>query len=204
MTFIDVYTADQINQLSSHGLIGLGPASISGKYKTIIQEMFERGLIEKNMFSLHLGLLEHDSKIWFGGYDRSQIVHQALRDDPDGDYGSMTGAQLDNLIKWFPLSYKAYWSTNLDKAMLGNINLEVSAENLIFDSGSSLNHVPVREFNRIIQTITADHTCEPHMRPSTTYYCECESVEDPSFPTMQIHAKGNIFNFKPRDYLILE
>ena len=88
--------------------------------------------------------------------------------------------------------------------MLGDTNLEVSAENLIFDSGSSLNHVPVREFNRIIQTITVDHTCEPHMRPSTTYYCECDSVEDSTFPTMQIHAKGKIFNFKPRDYLILE
>ena len=70
MTFIDVYTADEIDKLSSHGLVGLGPTSISGKYKTIIQEMYERGLIEKNMFSLHLKLQEHDSKIWLGGYDR--------------------------------------------------------------------------------------------------------------------------------------
>ena len=63
MTFIDVYTADQINQLTSHGLVGLSPTSASGKYITIIQEMYDRGLIEKNMFSLHLGLKEHESKM---------------------------------------------------------------------------------------------------------------------------------------------
>ena len=74
MTFIDVYTADQINQLTSHGLVGLSPTSASGKYITIIQEMYDRGLVEKNMFSLHLGLKEHESKIWFGGYDRSMII----------------------------------------------------------------------------------------------------------------------------------
>ena len=90
MTFIDVYTADEIDQLSSHGLVGLGPTSISGKYKTIIQEMYERGLIESNIFSLHLGLKEHDSKIWFGGYDRQMIIQQSLRDDPDGAYAEMT------------------------------------------------------------------------------------------------------------------
>ena len=116
----------------------------------------------------------------------------------------MTEQQLDNQIVWFPLAYKAYWSTSLDKVLLGGNNLEVTASNLIFDSGSSLNHVPVSEFNKIIQIITADHICEPHMRPSTTYYCECISVEDSTFPTMEIHANGKIFNFKPRNYLILE
>ena len=88
--------------------------------------------------------------------------------------------------------------------MLGGKNLEVTADNLIFDSGSSLNHIPVKEFNKIVQLITATHQCEPHMRPSTTYYCECDSVEDTTFPTMEIHTKSKVFNFKPRDYLILE
>ena len=157
------------------------------------------------MFSLHFALKEEQSRVWFGGYDRSVIVAQALRDDPDGGYETMTDAQLDDQIAWFSLAYRAYWSTPLKKVTLGGVDLDVQVEHLIFDSGSSLNHVPVADFNRIVELITEGGAdCTPHMRPLTTYYCACDSVEDPSFPIIQIHTTSKVFNFKPRDYLIYE
>ena len=134
------------------------------------------------MFSLYLGLKEHESKVWFGGYDRSVIIEQALKDDPDGRYETMSDSELDDLIQWFPLSYKAYWSTPLEKVTLNGVSLDVEVENLIFDSGSSLNHIPVSDFNKVIDTITDGRVCEPHMRPLTTYYCACDGVEDSTFP----------------------
>ena len=134
------------------------------------------------MFSLYLGLLDDESKVWFGGYDRSVIIEQALRDDPDGQYETMSDSELDDLIEWFPLSYKAYWSTPLEKVTLNGVNLNVEVENLIFDSGSSLNHIPVSDFNKVIDAITANRVCDPYMRPLTTYYCDCDSVEDSTFP----------------------
>ena len=108
---------------------------------------------------MFLGLLEDESRIWFGGYDRSMIIQYALRNDPEGTYEAMTDSELDNLIEWFPLSYVAYWSTPLKKVTLDGIDIDTRMENLIFDSGSSLNHVPVADFNTIINTITRNHEC---------------------------------------------
>ena len=111
------------------------------------------------MFSLYLGLQEHDSRVWFGGYDRSMIIAQADRDYPDGGHAGMTDAELDEKIEWFSLAYAAYWSTPLTKVSIGGEDIGIEVENMIFDSGSSLNHVPVSDFNRIIEIITKDRDC---------------------------------------------
>ena len=42
------------------------------------------------------------------------------------------------------------------------------------------------------------------MRPLTTYYCKCDSVDDSSFPIIEIHTNTKTFNFRSRDYLIYE
>jgi len=115
--------------------------------------------VKSNMFSLYLGLQEHESRVWFGGYDRSMIIAQATRDDPDGGYAGMSDTELDAKIEWFSLAYAAYWSTPLTKVTIGGEEIGIEVENMIFDSGSSLNHVPVSDFNRIIEIITKDRDC---------------------------------------------
>ena len=96
MTFADVFHAININTLTADGLVGFSPSSTTGDHLTLLQQMYNQGIIKKNMFSLHLGLNDNESRIWFGGYDRSVIKEHALRDDPKGKYDKMTNEELDD------------------------------------------------------------------------------------------------------------
>ena len=47
---------------------------------------------------------------------------------------------------------------------------------MIFDSGSSINHLPTKEYNILMNLITRDHSCRIYMIPYETYYCECNGA----------------------------
>ena len=68
---------------------------------------------------------------------------------------------------------------------------------MIFDSGSSINHVPTKEYNILMNMITKDHSCRIELIPYETYYCECVGANDESFPLLKLYSSDYIFNFKP-------
>lgn len=59
-----------LNTLNQDGLVGLAPSSSKKDRKTLLEAMYEQGLLRNKTFSLYLGLDGDLSKIWLGGYDR--------------------------------------------------------------------------------------------------------------------------------------
>jgi len=71
-----------------------------------------------------------------------------------------------------------------DSAQIAGERWPISADSLIFDSGSSVNHIPTKEYNILLAAITKDQQCRIELLPYETYYCECEAADDDSFPTL--------------------
>lgn len=104
-----------------------------------------------------------------------------------------------------PLVSDYYWMSEFDAASINGERWPVSVSSLIFDSGSSVNHIPTKEYNILLTAITKDHNCRVELNEHNTYYwCECVGADDPTYPTLSIHSGDTTFNFKPRDYLVFE
>lgn len=116
----------------------------------------------------------------------------------------MTDEETDAEIRWLPLVSKYYWMAAFTKAEIGGEEWPISVDSIIFDSGSSINHIPTKEYNILLNVLTRDHKCKTVMNPLETYYCQCSGSDDITFPTLKIHSGDFVFNFEPRDYLIYE
>ena len=108
------------------------------------------------------------------------------------------------MIKWVSVQSTFYWQTTLAKAFIGNDNLEPSVSQIIFDSGSSLNHIPSPEFKILIDSIRKHHKCRAFMKPLETWYCQCRGVDDPSFPSIHIYTNTVEFRLHSKYYLLEE
>lgn len=140
------------------------------------------------MFSLYLGHVGEQSKIWLGGYDRSIVRKMLSRYQPTKAVDIMTDEELDGEIKWLRLVSQYYWMAEFDSAEIDGEPWPITVNSLIFDSGSSINHIPTKEYNILLTEITKNHTCQVERIPYETYYCVCDGADDDSFPTLQLHS----------------
>lgn len=163
--FLIVNEADMLNTLNQDGLVGLAPSTSDTSRKTLIEAMYEQGLLRDMTFSLYLGLESDKSKIWLGGYDRQVVRGMAQRYKPDLDTFSMSDELVDELIEWLPQASDYYWMAPLSGAEIGGETWRVTAESMIFDSGSTVNHIPTKEYNLLLNEIVRDHECQVVMNP---------------------------------------
>ena len=169
--------------------------------------MYEQGQLQNWMFSLYLGLQDEESKIWLGGYDRNTVKKMLIRYQSESDesnYEEMSSEELDEQIRWRPLVSKYYWMTLLQSAEINGIEWPITFDSIIMDSGSSINHIPTKDYNILMSVIVGDHRCRTVMNPLETYYCECEGADDPTYPMLKLNSGNITFNFHPKDYLVYE
>lgn len=70
---------------------------------------------------------------------------------------------------------------------LGNKTIGTSTENLIFDTGSSLNYIPEREYKAFFGVIQDKKNC--YFDPQEDLvFCDCQNIDDPAFPQIAINA----------------
>ena len=176
--------------------------------------MHDQGQLREKVYSLYLGLRDDESKIWLGGYDRSTIRFILSRvqksttpspaltetadvseesapvlDEPDSltkPASELTDEELDQQIRWLDLVSPYYWMTSLDSAFIDGTDWSITVDSIIFDSGSSINHIPTREYNVLLNYIMREHSCITIMNPLETYYCDCTGEDDASFPQLSI------------------
>ena len=157
--FLLIFEAENLNTLNQDGLVGLAPGSINKNQKPLTQVMYEQGQLRDNVFSMYLGQTLEQSKIWLGGHDRHTIRKMIARHQPEKEPDQMTNDEVDSEIKWLRLASKYYWMAQFEKAEIGGENWPISVNSLIFDSGSSVNHLPIKEYNILLNVITRDHSC---------------------------------------------
>ena len=91
-----------------------------------------------------------------------------------------------------------------NSAQIGSKELSISVDAMIFDSGSSVNHIPTKDYELLINAIYNDHNCRTIFNPNPSIYCDCSGADDETFPTISLHSSSFVLNFHPRDYLIYE
>ena len=116
----------------------------------------------------------------------------------------MSNEMVDAEIRWLPLVSEFYWMAAFTGAEIDGEEWQSTANSIILDSGSSINHIPTKEYNILLNVIVKNHTCKTVMNPLETYYCECSGTDDPSFPMLKLHSNNVSFNFRPVDYLVYE
>ena len=88
--FLIVNEAEMLNTLNQDGLVGLAPSSSTDNRKTLLEAMYEQGLLRDKTFSMYLGLENDLSRIWLGGYDRQVVRGMAGRYNPEKSTFTMT------------------------------------------------------------------------------------------------------------------
>ena len=150
------------------GILGLGfdTISISG-VKTPLQNAFEQGTIENNVFAFFLGDNE-DGELTIGGVDESRYV---------GDFHKVD------------LLEATYWEIKLDAVKVGDN--EVAAETTaIVDSGTSFITGPRREVTKLAKSVGAKKMI------TGQYTVDCDSLQSMPDVTFQIDGKDYTFEGK--------
>lgn len=200
VNFISVFEANNLATLESDGLLGLSPkterASKSGEeIHLLIQELKNDNIIDKAMFSMFLTDTSQQSRMHFGGYDQTII-------DKFKEYNS--GSSSDDGVYWMKINSDIHWQVRIYDYKVGNQTFGSSVKNLIFDTGSSLNYFPEREYNLFFAEIQKTKKC--YFDPvEDLAFCDCKNIDDPEFPQIAIYigssSQKHWFYLLNKDYL---
>lgn len=98
------------------------------------------------MFSLVIADEQFVSKVYFGGYD-DQIIKLAKTkiNKKDQTQAKIAGIkdQTEDGIFWMNIQSNDHWAVKVYDASIGNVPLKFSANEMLFDSGASLNYIPL-------------------------------------------------------------
>jgi len=83
------------------------------------------------------------------------------------------------------LDSEYHWSVPLFDAQLVSEDLRVTAKSIFFDSGSSVNYIPFKEFDWLLHFLKKRTKCVKDVAKDF-HICDCESTEDERFPPIQI------------------
>jgi hypothetical protein len=84
-------------------------------------------------------------------------------------------------IYWMDINSDAHWQVRIYQAKTSNTSMNLSVDNIIFDTGSSLCYLPPKEYKSFIAEVNKVKDCEFSSREEL-YFCQCNSVKDSDFP----------------------
>ena len=119
----------------------------------------------------------------FGGYDPA-IIEKSLKDNKKKNHHKVSDSP--DGIYWMSINSRVHWQVRMYNAKIGDQQIYQTTYNMIFDSGSSLNYIPEREYKQFIHEITKNHTCIERKRDQLQE-CTCSGIQDPTFPTLSVH-----------------
>ena len=90
-------------------------------------------------------------------------------------------------------------------AGIGNNSIQLSVDDLIFDTGSSLCYMPKNEHQQFLAEVRRKTYCSAESGDGLIY-CDCDSEEDPKFPMLTFKVgdrdRQHWFFLRGRDYLM--
>ena len=84
---------------------------------------------------MFIGNKTYESKLWIGTF-----VLPSKEDD----------------LKWLKLTSKSHWQVAFNSINVGEIEIDIKAKDVIFDSGTSLTYIPTSEYSLTLEAITKD------------------------------------------------
>ena len=102
-----------------------------------------------------------NSKILIGGYDLKKYSNS-------------------NKVNWYDISSPLFWEIDFHNVTMGNYQIPVSVSSVMADTGTSLNMIPDRDFNIILNTFFTNFECSLLANTLTT--CTCTDEQHKSIP----------------------
>lgn len=200
VNFVSVFEANNLATLESDGLLGLSPkterASKSGEdIHLLINELKNDGIIDKAMFSMYLTDNSQQSKMQFGGWDQTIIDRYKKFNN---------GSTSNDGVYWMRINSDIHWQVRIYDYKLGNLSVGSSVKNIIFDTGSSLNYLPEREYKLFFAEVQKTKKC--YFDPvEDLVFCDCKNIDDPDYPQLAIYIGSSTqkhwFYLMNKDYL---
>ena len=183
--FILSYKDNDLDGLTSDGLLGLGFNSLSEGYPTFIETLYNQGAIHKKVFSLylnHYNLDSLESAFTIGGYDSYKYGQgSAKKVSIDKSYGFWLGIVQNTAIGGYSRANPSYG---------------------IYDIGTSLLMGPLIEVSNIKNTIKAKSgaLCYDY----GYLICACEQGEYEKYPDLVFTINNQAFTLSAKDYIYYE
>eukprot|EP00347_Sterkiella_histriomuscorum_P006557 403352320 len=129
ISFLTTFQQTGLNGLQADGILGLAPQNQGSQADMLLDELQIQGIIQNRTFSILVDEQSLDSKMTLGGYDFIKYAQGNLY--------------------WHKLMSSRYWTLNLNQVQLGTQNIQISANQVIIDSGTSYLLVPTDDYNQI-------------------------------------------------------
>ena len=130
---------------------------------------------------------------------------QSIVDESILEFGSFEkDSEADqNGIYWMKVNSQYHWQVQLLSAKADDTEMRISANNIFFDTGASLNYIPPLEHESFMNELKKRKTCDFDMAKDI-HICDCESIEDTDFPVLKMNIgsedKNRWFEYHSRFY----
>ena len=158
--------------MQADGILGLSPSENQND-ELLVKKLYFTKTIDIHAFGVSYLNEGEDSKIIFGGYDKTIVP------------------SLDNFT-WFDLVDTFYWSINITGVFHHGENLNASETVGVLDTGTSLVYFNYNTFLPIWEDIQSKHE-ECGINSGGWYYCYCDGVQNFTDITIQISGVNVTF-----------
>jgi len=96
---------------------------------------------------------------WFGGYST-----EFIRKNFEG-YGQLQNQQIHDLVQYIPITSSYYWQTSFNGLAVREPGSKTAKDSpiriksVIFDTGSSMNYLPTKEWKILMRLIIKGRKC---------------------------------------------
>jgi len=163
---LSVFQTNSLSGLRADGILGLSPSTQKAGTSLFVDELAEKGTIDKKMFSFYVSKGQSNSRVIFGGYD-------------------MKYAKPNSTVTWNDLINDHYWSVSLVRVRLGEKEVPISTSTAIVDTGTSYLLVPSTDFAYLTQEFSKTMKCGID-RMNKLYACMCSYDTYQQFPDFKI------------------
>ena len=137
MSFIATTNQQGLSGMTSDGIVGLAPVARGAGASLFIEQLYQQGKIDQNLFAFAIGKDFEKSKIMIGGFN-------------------LKAHSLGSII-WHDLFDTNYWTLPMSDVTYGKTAFEVNVDQLIVDTGTSLTLIPSADFHRLVTVITNEN-----------------------------------------------
>ena len=123
--------------MTSDGIVGLAPVARGVGASLFIEQLYQAGAIDQNLFAFAIGKDFEKSKVMIGGFNLK--------------------AHSKGAIIWHDLFDTNYWTLPMTDVAYGDTQFNVKVSQLIVDTGTSLTLIPSQDFNNLVKIIVQEN-----------------------------------------------
>lgn len=100
------------------------------------------------------------SHVTIGGYNEILVRNLLTYQTNTSFVSNLTSQDVQNMIKWVPISSEYYWSAALGTLLSGNTTIKIITKSVVINSTSNFNVLPAADYASVMKVIQKGHLCQ--------------------------------------------